>query len=75
MIESTCMTNSKKSAPNKIRATELLDLPDAPDFVSVTPEVSLEDNIKLCEQMLEVWNKDRFEKLKELPIITEDFYL
>jgi hypothetical protein len=53
----------------------LPDLPDAPEFVFRDPEISLADNIKLCEEMLPVWNKTRFEKHSEWPATTEEFYL
>ena len=36
-----------------------LELPDAPDFVSMPPDLPVWANIKLCEEMLPVWNKLR----------------
>lgn len=50
-----------------------LDLPDAPDFISKEPDITFEQNIRQCEEMLPFWNKERN---KELPDKEEaDFYL
>jgi len=48
-------------------------LPDCPDFESHPPEIPLWANIKMCEEMLPVWNKKRFEE--EQTVWEEDFYL
>ena len=54
---------------------KLLDLPNASDFISDAPEISLAENIRLCEQMLHVWNSNRTSQLKSIPIVGEEFYL
>lgn len=72
MIESICMIDSKKPDIEKDKSDGYLDLPDCPDFISLPPEISLVDNIILCEEMLEIWNRNRY---FESVILTEDFYL
>lgn len=64
--------NSSKETETK---ADYLDLPDAPDFVSEPPFIPLAEMIKLCEEMLPVWNKRRFEEEEPLPMIFEYFYL
>ena len=54
---------------------QFLDLPNAPDFISDAPKISLAENIKLCEQMLHVWNANRTNRLKSIAIPREEFYL
>lgn len=39
-----------------------LNLPEAPDFVSEQPEISLSDMIAMCEKMLPHWNAIRYSK-------------
>ena len=67
---------TKKDVKQRAEKTSVfLDLPEAPDFHSMPPNLSVKDNIALCEQMLAVWNKKRFEQIDLLPILTEEFYL
>lgn len=56
-------------------SSALLELPDAPDFISEPPAIALADNIRLCEEMLETWNRRRFEIIETLPILTEPFHV
>ncbi len=67
------MTNSKNSTETK--CVDLPDFPDVSDYREKALELSIEAQIKLMEEMLPFWNKDRRKKLSELPIITEEFYL
>ncbi|RMG42637.1 MAG: hypothetical protein D6719_05985 [Candidatus Dadabacteria bacterium] len=70
------MNDSKNTANQGNNDSEgFLDLPDAPDFISLPPEMTVEEIIKLCEEMLPVWNKKRFERIDLLPVWEEDFYL
>ena len=62
-------------SPKQAEAGAFLDLPDAPDFISEPPAISLADNIRLCEEMLETWNRRRFADGAEMPMATEAFYL
>ena len=48
--------SSGKANPDPIRLENLLDLPDAPDFESVTPGMTMEQMIRLSEAMLPVFN-------------------
>ena len=46
-----------------IKESDLLNLPEAKDFISEPPEIGQEQLIHLCEKMLPVWNELRFSKL------------
>lgn len=68
------MSNSK-NIQNK-KPESFLNLPDAPDFISKPPKISIIENIKQCEEMLPIWNKNRSKELeKEKDINWEPFYL
>lgn len=43
-----------------LRDSDILNLPDAPDFISRPPDYSLAEMIALCEKMLPFWNKQRY---------------
>ncbi len=45
-----------------LRDDDILDLPEAPDFISQKPEFTLEEMIAICEEMLPYWNKIRYSK-------------
>ncbi|MCB0333986.1 MAG: hypothetical protein KDD55_10840 [Bdellovibrionales bacterium] len=72
------MNDSTGKSKKQNSATEddfYLELPSAPDFVSLPPELPLWVNVKLCEEMLPVWNVRRMEQLLSLPLPKEEFYL
>lgn len=69
------MNDSKPPADPSEKEDDLLDLPDAPDFTSKPPALSVAENIRLCEKMLPAWNKKRFEKLAQEEPNFEPFYL
>lgn len=52
-----------------------LDLPDAPDFISDEPGLTFIENLRLCEQMLPVWNVARFQEQEPWAKTTLEFYL
>ena len=43
-----------------LKDSDLLDLPDAPDFISEAPVYSLKEMIRICEGMLPYWNSLRY---------------
>lgn len=45
-----------------LRDSDILNLPDAPDFISKPPEYTLQEMIELCEKMLPYWNTERYSK-------------
>jgi hypothetical protein len=45
-----------------LKDSDILNLPDAPDFISKPPEMTLIELIALCEKMLPYWNKERYSK-------------
>ena len=51
--------------PYQLPDNLILDLPDAPDFVSEPPQIGLIEMIQMCEKMLPYWNKKRFEELEK----------
>lgn len=57
-----------------LRDEDILDLPDAPEFISRPPVYSLADFIALCEKQLPYWNKIRFVSPPPLPKM-EEFWL
>ena len=73
-VDAKSCSHEPGTSPRELPAT-FLKLPDAPDFVSRPPDISLAENIKLCEEMLTTWNRRRFESGVQLPMITEPFYL
>ena len=42
-----------------LRPTDILNLPDAPDFISEPPKYTASEMVRLCEPMLPYWNKIR----------------
>ncbi len=54
--------------------SDLLNLPDAPDFISHPPEYSLVEMIELCEKMLPEWNIRRY-STPEPPFVGQAFLL
>ncbi len=57
-----------------LKESDILDLPDAPDFESRPPHYSVSEMIALCEPMLPHWNALRYSK-EEPPFIGEEFSL
>lgn len=57
-----------------LKDSDILDLPDAPDFESYPPQYSVSEMIALCEQMLPHWNALRYAKA-EPPFVGEGFSL
>ncbi len=43
-----------------LKDSDILDLPDAPDFISEPPVYTVEEMIALCEKMLPYWNAKRY---------------
>ena len=54
---------------------DILNLPEAPDFISQEPEMSHAEMIALCEQMLPFWNKIRFSSEEHQKLMDEPFEL
>lgn len=42
-----------------LKDSDLLNLPDAPDFLSEPPHYTMNEMIALCETLLPYWNKQR----------------
>jgi hypothetical protein len=57
-----------------LKDSDLLNLPDAPDFISTPPACSLIEMIQICERMLPYWNAIRYSK-PELPFVGDAFVL
>ncbi len=57
-----------------LRDSDILNFPDAPDFISKPPEYSLVELIAICERMLPFWNEQRNSK-PEPPFVGEPFSL
>lgn len=45
-----------------LKDEDILDLPDAPDFISEPPKYTATEMAEMCEKMLPVWNKIRYSK-------------
>ena len=45
-----------------LKGDDILNLPDAPDFVSESPKYTVTEMAKICEKMLPYWNKLRYSK-------------
>jgi len=43
-----------------LQDADILNLPEAPDFISKPPIYPLPEFIALCEKLLPYWNKQRF---------------
>ncbi|MBP9838738.1 MAG: hypothetical protein KBC84_08485 [Proteobacteria bacterium] len=52
----------------------ILDLPEAPDFISEEPKMEYAELIALCESMLPIWNAIRYSK-PDPEIIADAFVL
>ena len=50
-----------------LRDADILNLPEAPDFISKPPKYPLPEFIALCEKLLPYWNKQRFAAPPPLP--------
>jgi hypothetical protein len=50
-----------------LRDADILNLPEAPDFISKPPTYPLSEFIALCEKLLPYWNKQRFASPPPLP--------
>lgn len=46
----------------ELRDSDLLNLPDAPDFVSKPPVYTAQEMVEICEKLLPFWNKLRRSK-------------
>jgi len=57
-----------------LRPTDILNLPDAPDFISEPPKYTVSEMARMCEAMLPHWNKIRYSK-PEPPFVGEPFRL
>ena len=57
-----------------LKESDILNLPDAPDFISEPPEMTLDEMIACCEQMLPYWNEIRYSK-PEKKIVRDEFVL
>jgi len=55
-----------------LKDSDLLDLPDAPDFISKPPQYTASEMIALCEKMLPNWNAQRLLR-PEPPLIGREF--
>ena len=57
-----------------LRPTDILNLPDAPDFISEPPKYTASEMARMCETMLPYWNRIRYSK-PEPPFVGEAFRL
>lgn len=57
-----------------LKDSDILNLPDAPDFISKPPEMTMDEMIALAEKMLPYTNALRYSK-PEPPIMMEAFVL
>ena len=57
-----------------LRPTDILNLPDAPDFFSEPPKYTASEMVQMCEPMLPYWNRIRYSK-PEPPFVGEAFRL
>lgn len=57
-----------------LKDEDLLNLPEAPDFVSEPPKYTLAEMVALCEKTLPYWNQQRYSK-PEPEFIGEAFSL
>jgi hypothetical protein len=51
-----------------LRDADILNLPEAPDFISKPPVYPLPEFIALCEKLLPYWNQQRFAAPPSLPL-------
>ena len=45
-----------------LKDEDILDLPEAPEFMSEAPKISHKEMIAICEKMLPHWNRIRYSK-------------
>ena len=57
-----------------LRPTDILNLPDAPDFISEPPRYTATEMARMCEAMLPYWNKMRLANPPP-PFVGEPFRL
>ena len=57
-----------------LKESDILNLPDAPDFISLPPQYSVSEMIAVCEKMLPFWNRQRLENPPP-PFVGEAFQL
>ena len=57
-----------------LRDSDILNLPEAPDFISMPPTYTVTEIIALCEPLLPFWNTQRYSKA-EPPFLGEAFSL
>jgi hypothetical protein len=57
-----------------LKDSDILNLPDAPDFISEPPRYTATEMAEMCEKMLEQWNNIRYSK-PEPEFIGEAFKL
>ena len=57
-----------------LKDKDILNLPDAPDFISDPPTYTFEEMIRLCERLLPYWNEKRYSK-PEPEFVGEPFCL
>lgn len=57
-----------------LKDSDILNLPDAPDFISKPPEMTMDEMIALAEKMLPYTNALRYSR-PEPPIMMEPFSL
>ncbi len=58
----------------RLRDDDLLNLDDAPDFISEPPPISAAELIEHCQKMLPYWNRIRYSK-PEPEFLGESFRL
>ena len=45
-----------------LKDSDILNLPDAPDFISEPPRYTASEMAAMCEKLLPEWNKIRYSK-------------
>jgi hypothetical protein len=50
-----------------LRDSDILNLPEAPDFISRPPSYPLPEFIELCAKQLPYWNQQRYAAPRQLP--------
>jgi hypothetical protein len=58
----------------KLKNSDILELPDAPGFISKPPQYTASEMAALCEQMLPYWNAQRLLQ-PEQPLTGKPFSL
>jgi hypothetical protein len=57
-----------------LKDSDILNLPEAPDFIQTPPQYTMEEMFMICEKMLPYWNKLRLENPPP-PFVGEPFRL